>query len=241
MVAGDRLRRPLGVPEARPPIDATVDSRVVPTRIVLMQQSTQTVLSTNHRIVCRGAALQSAQVASLGSDPPRGSVVRGGHMLHAWEGPAAVSPIDKHYDRELRDKIAPERRLSAAQLCVDVARGVLMRSGLRCRRGRPAVVQLRPVRAFSAAAPTATSWVPLDERGHFPLQNLPYGVVSAGTGSPRACVRIGDHVRTPVLRHRGTWADSLVCFQSRRRWISPCWPSTACSRGLTLRALPKAA
>ncbi len=87
-----------------------------------------------------------------------------------------------------------------------------MRAALRCRRGKPAGVQLRQVRAFSAAAaPTATSWVPLDERGHFPLQNLPYGVISAGTDSPRACVRIGDHVRISVLRRSITRAILVCC------------------------------
>ena len=94
-------------------------------------------------------------------------------------------------------------------------------AGLRCRRGRPDVVQLRSVRAFSAAAaPTATSWVPLDERAHFPLQNLPYGVVSAGTDSPRACVRIGDHVRIPVLRRSNTCI--LVCCTGLTRGVCMC-------------------
>ena len=52
-------------------------------------------------------------------------------------------------------------------------------------------------RCYSASA--AASFVTLDADGHFPLQNLPYGVVSpADGGSPRAVVRIGDHVRPPL-------------------------------------------
>jgi hypothetical protein len=82
--------------------------------------------------------------------------------------------------------------------------------GLR-RAGRPAAAALRlpGLRALSTAAPS--SWVPLDERGHFPLQNLPYGVVSAGAGAPRACVRIGDHVRSLRMPLPARTAASRCC------------------------------
>jgi fumarylacetoacetase len=38
------------------------------------------------------------------------------------------------------------------------------------------------------------SWVPVPPGSHFPVQNLPYGVVSVRGGAPRPAVRIGDLV-----------------------------------------------
>jgi fumarylacetoacetase len=38
------------------------------------------------------------------------------------------------------------------------------------------------------------SWVPVPPQSHFPITNLPYGVVARGEAPPRPAVRIGDHV-----------------------------------------------
>ena len=38
------------------------------------------------------------------------------------------------------------------------------------------------------------SFIPYDSSSHFPLENIPFGVFSAGTHEKRVCTRIGDHV-----------------------------------------------
>lgn len=42
--------------------------------------------------------------------------------------------------------------------------------------------------------PGLRSWVPVPEGSDFPIQNLPYGIVSRGDEPPRVGVAIGDHV-----------------------------------------------
>jgi len=42
--------------------------------------------------------------------------------------------------------------------------------------------------------PALRSWVPVPDESDFPIQNLPLGIVSRGSESPRVAVAIGDHV-----------------------------------------------
>ena len=73
-------------------------------------------------------------------------------------------------------------------------------------RRRPRATAAAPSAAASTAAATAaTSFVPPDARGHFPLQNLPYGVFAPEGGAPRAGVRIGDHVSGAAPPPRPPW------------------------------------
>ena len=41
---------------------------------------------------------------------------------------------------------------------------------------------------------TLQSFIPYDASSHFPLENIPFGVFSAGTLEKRVCTRIGDQV-----------------------------------------------
>jgi fumarylacetoacetase len=48
--------------------------------------------------------------------------------------------------------------------------------------------------ALSTTDPSLQSWIPVASDSDFPVQNLPFGVFSVGTGLPRIGVAIGDRV-----------------------------------------------
>lgn len=57
-----------------------------------------------------------------------------------------------------------------------------------------------------------TSWVPVAEGSHFPVQNLPYGVFSHAEEEPRVGVAIGDHVLDLAPLAASEWADFASVF-----------------------------
>ncbi len=59
----------------------------------------------------------------------------------------------------------------------------------------------------STCDPSLTSFLDVDPASHFPIQNLPWGVISPDDEAPRCAVRIGDHtVDLSVLQEAGLLA-----------------------------------
>jgi fumarylacetoacetase len=66
---------------------------------------------------------------------------------------------------------------------------------------------------ISANDPSRKSWIDVPDNSDFPIQNLPFGIFSTASKSPRPCVAIGDHlVDLSALMDLGVFDD--LPFQS---------------------------
>lgn len=64
---------------------------------------------------------------------------------------------------------------------------------------------------IEANNPQLTSWVEVPENSDFPIQNIPFGIYSVGSGDKRPCTRIGDQVLDlSVLADAGLLAGLIV-------------------------------
>lgn len=61
---------------------------------------------------------------------------------------------------------------------------------------------------ITANNPDRKSWIEIPENNDFPIQNIPFGIYSAGNTEPRACVAIGNKIADLYeLAHRGYLKD----------------------------------
>jgi len=90
-----------------------------------------------------------------------------------------------------------------------------------------------------------TSWVPVPDGSHFPIQNLPFGVFSTSDGddAPRVGVAIGDHVLdlSPVAEREEPDYASVFAEPSLNAFLSLGRPAWHGVRGLLQELLSDAA
>ena len=64
--------------------------------------------------------------------------------------------------------------------------------------------------ATSTTDPSLQSWIPVPADSDFPVQNLPFGVFSAGAGLPRVGVAIGDRILNCDVLAESGFLDDVV-------------------------------